>query len=366
MAAASDFPVPFLPKYEFHDELIATANKICTSGKGILAADESTGTIGKRFKDIKVENTRENRREYRKLLFTTPNLEKHISGVILYEETLYEKDGDTLLVKALTDKGIVLGIKTDLGTKQLPSTDDETYTQGLTDLDVRSKAYYKAGARFCKWRAVLRISRNTPSPKAIYENAHTLAAYAAISQANGLVPIVEPEILMDGDHSIEICQYWTEKVVAACYKALSEHHVLLEGTILKPNMVAPGEKCKVRASAEQVAKATLTALQRTIPPAVPGVTFLSGGHGEEDATMYLNALNSQAGKKPWNLSFSYGRALQQSCLAVWGGKKENFTKAQETLFIRCRANGEASQGKYKGDAASEMAKKSLFVGNYKY
>ncbi len=333
-----------------------------------MAADESTGTIANRFKGINVENTHDNRREYRKLLFTTENIDKYISGVILFEETLFDTDVETKqpLVKPLVDKGIILGIKTDLGTKPIPFCNDETYTQGLTDLDVRCKKYYKAGARFAKWRAVLRISRNTPSQTAITENAHTLAQYAAISQANGLVPIVEPEILMDGDHSIEICQYWTEKVLAACYKALSDQHVILEGTLLKPNMVAPGAKHSKRSTPQEVAQATLIALQRTVPPAVPGINFLSGGQSEEEASVHLNILNQLPGKKPWSLSFSYGRALQKTCLQVWGGKKENFKAAQAAFLVRAKANGEANLGKYQGDAATSASSQSLFVANYKY
>jgi len=237
-----------------------------------LAADESTGTIGVRLQEIKAENNRSNRRAYRNLLFTAPNLRQYISGVILYEETLYDKTDDGAdLVQPLRDNNIILGIKVDLGTKHLPGTDDETYTQGLTDLDKRCDAYYKAGCRFAKWRAVLRISENTPSPLAIKENADTLAKYAAICQAHGLVPIVEPEILMDGEHSLAICQYWTEHVVSACYRALNEQHVLLEGTLLKPNMCLPGKQSKGKVSVEDCARATVEALQRTVPPAVPAV-----------------------------------------------------------------------------------------------
>lgn len=355
-------------QYAFREELIKTANAIVAAGKGILAADESTGTIGKRFKDINIPNTRENRRDYRKLLFTTPELEKYISGVILFEETLFETDAETNkpLVEHLTKKNIILGIKTDKGTKNIPFCDEETYTQGITDLDERCKKYYAAGARFCKWRAVLRISNNTPSPAAIAENAFTLAKYAAISQANGLVPIVEPEILMDGDHDLEVCRAVTEKVVAACYKALNDQHVLLEGTLLKPNMVSPGAGCKVRATPQQVAVATVTALSRTVPPAMPGVTFLSGGQSEEEATVHLNEINRVDIKRPWSLTFSYGRALQKSCIAAWAGKAENVTKAQEVLLMRAKANGYAATGKYTGFAADENAKKSLYEKGYKY
>jgi len=365
----SSYKVPYIPANKFASELAANARKIATPGKGILAADESTGTIGKRFKDIGLPNNRENRLAYRRLLFTTSGLEQYISGVILFEETLFEQDPSSgkALVQPLKDKGIVLGIKVDQGTKTLPGTDDETYTQGLTNLDVRCKKYYEAGCRFAKWRAVLRISENTPSPLAIKETADTLAKYAAICQANGLVPVVEPEILMDGAHSIAICQYWTEKVVAACYKSLSEQHVFLEGTLLKPNMVLPGEQSGQKVDSATIARATVQALQRTVPPAVPGITFLSGGQSEEDATVNLNAMNAlPLGQRPWTLSFSYGRALQRSAIRTWAGKESNVSKAQQVLMQRAKANGNASQGKYTGEAKSVMASESSYVQNYKY
>lgn len=343
--------------------------KICTAGRGILAADESTGTIGSRFTAINVENTQDNRREYRKLLFTAPGLENSISGAILFEETLFDKDAETgePLIKPLQDKGIVIGIKVDKGTKNIPFCDNETYTQGLTDLDVRCKQYYAAGARFAKWRAVIRISRGTPTDAAIKENAETLAKYAAICQMNGLVPIVEPEILMDGDHSLAIGQYWTTKVIAECYYQLNKYHVILEGTLLKPNMVAPGQDCPDRPTPAQVAVATLTALSRSVPPAMPGVVFLSGGQSEEEATVHLNEINKLKGvAHPWSLTFSYGRALQKTCLDVWKGKKENFEAAQKALIIRANANGAAQKGEYKGEAATKEATESLYVSNYKY
>jgi len=363
------YAVPFLPKNPFTDELIATARAIATPGKGILAADESTGTIGNRFKDIKVENNRENRREYRKLLFSTPGIGKYISGAIMFEETLYEKDENGVdLISYLKENGVILGIKVDLGTKHLPGTDDETYTQGLTDLDKRADEYYKRGARFAKWRAVLRISDHTPSPLAIKENAQTLARYASICQKHGLVPIVEPEILMDGAHSLEINQYWTEKTIAACYSALNDYHVLLEGTLLKPNMCLPGKDAKDQADVQRIAQATVTALQRTVPPAVPGITFLSGGMSEEQATVALNALNSlPLGSRPWKLTFSYGRALQKTALKIWAGDKANFKAAQEAFLARARANSEAQLGQYKGELSNvSSAQASSYVSNYKY
>jgi len=266
----------------------------------------------------------------------------------------------------LKKEGIQLGIKVDKGTKLLPGSDDETYTQGLTDLDERCKKYYQRGARFAKWRAVVKISKNTPSPHAIQETAWGLASYAAICQQNGLAPIVEPEILMDGPHSIEVCQYWTEKVIAACYKALSDQNVILEGTLLKPNMVINGQESEKKASTAEIAKATVQALQRTVPPSVPGIMFLSGGQSEEEASERLNALNSlDLGPRPWRLSFSYGRALQASCLKAWKGKSENVKAAQDALLERAKANSEAQLGKYKG-SSSGASGESLYVKSYKY
>jgi fructose-bisphosphate aldolase class I len=365
---ATDFPVPFIPTYKYGKELIATARKIASPGRGILAADESTGTIEKRFKEIKVENTQANRREYRRMLFSTEGLNKYISGCILYDETFYDKTDDgTRLIELLKQQDIVIGIKVDKGTKHLPGTDNELYTQGMTDLDERCQKYYKDGARFAKWRAVVEIGRSKPSPLSIHQTAEDLATYAAICQQNGLVPVVEPEILMDGDHSIAICQYWTEKVVAACYKALNDHNVLLEGTLLKPNMVVPGTECKQRATADEIGAATVKALQRSVPPAVPGITFLSGGQSEEEATQNLNSMNARdLGPRPWSLSFSYGRALQQTVLSVWKGKKENTEAAQQALLVRAKANGMANLGKYQGDAATSSAKSSMFEKGYTY
>jgi len=378
MAEKTDYP--HFPECKFASELIATAAKICTPGKGILAADEGPSTIGKRLTSIKLENNRANRRELRRLLFTSPGIEKYISGVITYEETLFEKteDGKKQLIDYLLEKGIVVGIKVDMGTKTLPGTNGETYTQGLTDLDKNCDKYYKQGARFAKWRAVLQISKNTPSQLAIEENANTLAAYASICQDHGLVPIVEPEILMDGKHTIQTCQYWTEKVLAAVYKALNDRHVLLEGTLLKPNMVLTGQDAKVKDSPQAVATATVTALQRTVPPAMPGVVFLSGGQSEEEASVNLNAINNYAGKKPWTLTFSYGRALQKSCIETWQGKPENVEEAQAAFMTRAKANGEASIGRYKGGgggggsggggggSGKSGSDASLFESGYKY
>lgn len=349
----------------FRDELIATANKIATRGKGILAADESTGTIGKRLGSIGVENNEINRTRYRELLFTTPGLGDFISGVIMYEEALFSRTKDgRQFVDVLKKAGIVPGIKTDKGARALPFCPGEKYTQGLTDLDLRSKKYYEQGARFAKWRAVLKIQNGRISDCAMKETAWTLARYAAISQANGLVPIVEPEIMMDGDHPIEVCQYWTEKVITATYKAMSDQHCLLEGSLLKPNMVLNGQECECKRSIEDNALRTVTALRRCVPAAVPAITFLSGGQSEEEATMNLNAMNKMS--VPWSLTFSFGRALQQSCLKAWMGKDENLKAAQAALLLRAKANGAAQLGKYDGFAATEDAKKGLYVKGYTY
>lgn len=350
----------------FKQELIETALKISTPGRGILAADESTGTITKRLNSINAPPTLENRNGLRELLLTTPGFENHISGVILYEEQLFSNSSTgKSFVDICNDAGVVPGIKTDKGTRVLPFCPGEKYTQGLTDLDKRSKKYYEAGARFAKWRCVLTIQDGKISETAIKETAWTLARYAAISQANGLVPIVEPEILMDGDHSVETCQYWTERTLAACYKALSDQHVILEGTLLKPNMVLAGKQWKGPRSAKENAQRTVSALRRTVPPAVPGINFLSGGQSEEEATRNLNEMNKLGGN-PWALSFSYGRALQASCLKAWGGKSSNFKAGQNAFLQRAKANGMATLGKYDGFAADANSTSSLYQKGYTY
>jgi len=353
---------------KFRAELAKTANAIGAPGKGILAADESTGTIAKRFDKIKVENIEENRRAYRELLFTADeNLGNYLSGVIFYEETLYQKTASgKLFTELLREKGIISGIKVDKGLVNIPGTDEESATIGLDGLDKRCQDYYKAGARFAKWRAALKISATLPSDLAIQETAHTLARYAAICQTNGLVPIVEPECLMDGDHSIERCAAVTEKVLACVYKALNDHHVWLEGTLLKPNMVTPGHShpSYKTVSPEQVARATVTVLQRTVPASVPAVVFLSGGMSEEEATLNLNAINRLNTKRPWSLTFSYGRALQASCLNAWQGKKENLAEAQKAFLARAKANSEAQLGKYASSGNTQSV--DLYEEGYKY
>lgn len=355
----------------FRAELAATAKAIVADGKGILAADESTGTIGKRFAAIGVENNEPNRRAYRELLFTAGKaLASNIGGVILFEETLNQSTADSIpFPKLLADNGILVGIKVDKGTTVLPGTAGETSTQGLDGLSERCAEYYSKGARFAKWRSVLKIGPSgEPTPLAVDENAHVLARYAAICQANGLVPIVEPEILMDGDHDLERAVKVAEQVLAAVYKKLSEHHVFLEGTLLKPNMVLPGQDCpgKAKYSLAELAQATVTVLQRTVPAAVPGVTFLSGGQSEEEATLNLNAINRVPGAKPWKLTFSYGRALQHTVLKAWAGQEANVQAAQQALLVRAKANGDAALGQYTGGAASKEALESTYVQNYRY
>jgi len=348
----------------FTAELVATARAICTKGKGILAADESTGTIGKRFEAIKVENTEANRRAYRELLFTSgPEISNYISGVIMYEETLTQKTEDgRLFPELLKSLGIVTGIKTDKGTVDIGGTKGETATQGLDDLHKRSKGYYEKGARFAKWRNVLKIGHGMPSELAIQDCAHTLARYASISQLNGLVPIVEPEILMDGDHSIEVCAAVSERVLCAVFKALNDHHVLIEGCLLKPNMVCAGVDNKEQSGAADVGMYTVRTLLRSVPAALPGVVFLSGGQSEVEASRNLNAINLQPRANTWHLTFSYGRALQASCLDAWKGEKANLKAAQAAFLKRAKMNSLAQTGQY----IDEEDSKKLYVRDYKY
>mmetsp|Transcript_50411 Transcript_50411/g.102690 ORF Transcript_50411/g.102690 Transcript_50411/m.102690 type:complete len:377 (+) Transcript_50411:135-1265(+) len=351
-------------------ELVQTAKFLGSAGKGILAADESTGTIGKRFSSIGVENNEVNRQKYRELLFRTDKIEQCISGVIMFEETLYQKTGDGVpFAELLKHKNIVPGIKVDTGVVELPGTCGETATTGLDGLAKRCARYYQAGARFAKWRAVLRIDekRGWPSKLAMQDNAWSLARYAAICQSEGLVPIVEPEILMDGPHSIEHCAKVTEEVLACVYKALSDNHVLLEGTMLKPNMVCPGSECNKPCTTAEMAYYTVQSLRRVVPTAVPAISFLSGGQTEEEATLNLNAMNSITSlSRPWALTFSYGRALQASALKAWGGKDENAAKASQAFLERANANGQAALGQYQGGAGGADAAKTNFVKNYAY
>lgn len=354
---------------ELKEELRRIAQQIVAPGKGILAADESTATIGKRLQDIKVENNEDNRRAYRQLLFTSAKdvIGQHISGVILFHETVYQKaDDGTPFVELLKQRGIIPGIKVDKGVVPLFGTNNECTTQGLDDLQARCIQYKKDGCHFAKWRCVLKITKDTPSKLAILENANVLARYASICQSARIVPIVEPEILPDGDHDLTRCQQVTEEVLAAVYKALADHHVYLEGTLLKPNMVTPGQSCPNKATPQEIAMATVTALMRTVPPAVPGITFLSGGQSEEEASVNLDAINKFAVNRPWALTFSYGRALQASVLRAWGGKNEQVGAGQDELIKRAKANSESALGKYAGGVAGAAGSGSLFVANHAY
>jgi fructose-bisphosphate aldolase class I len=323
------------------------AEAMVAPGKGILAADESTGTIAKRFDSIKAENTEDNRRDYREMLFrSTEAMKSHISGVILYDETIRQKARDgTPLAKVIEATGALPGIKVDKGTKPLPFCPGELITEGLDGLAARVAEYVKLGAKFAKWRAVIDIGRNMPSYNCINGNAQALARYAALCVEGGLVPIVEPEVLMDGDHDIAACEAVTEWVLKEVYSQLYYAKVPLEKTILKPNMVIAGKKCKTQASRQEVAERTVAVLKRCVPPAVPGIAFLSGGQSDEDATAHLSLMNG-LGPFPWKLSFSYGRALQAAALKAWAGKSENLAAGQRAFAHRARMNGMAALGKW--------------------
>lgn len=328
-------------------ELIKTIEDIVKQGKGILAADESTATITKRFQSINVESTEETRRLYRELLFTTPNLNQYISGVILYEETLSQKTKNGVpFPQLLQEAGIVPGIKVDKGIIPLAGSPEENITQGLDGLGERLKAYKTIGARFAKWRAVIPVGQQVPTAYGLHANAEALARYAAICQAENIVPIVEPEVLMDGDHTLEMCEMATEAALRAVFTALHQHRVQVEYIILKPNMVVPGAKHTPQASVQDVADATLRVLKRVVPAAVPSINFLSGGQSDEIATAHLNAMN-KAKNNPWYLSFSYGRALQAPALKAWAGQIQNLPLAQEALLKRAKLNGCAALGEYQ-------------------
>jgi fructose-bisphosphate aldolase class I len=328
-------------------ELEKTIREIAQSGKGILAADESTPTIKKRFDSIKLESTEENRRAYRELLFTTPGINEFISGVIMFDETIRQKDKQGKpFPKVLSDQGIVPGIKVDKGTISLVNSEGDKITEGLDGLEKRLEEYKQLGARFAKWRAVYSISDHNPRFLSIKLNAISLARYAAICQNQNIVPIVEPEVLMDGDHTIERCADISRKVFHEVFHQLHKQHVVLEHIILKPSMVISGVKCKQQADVKQVAENTLEILRETVPAAVPTINFLSGGQSDEIATAHLNAINASTSIKPWNLSFSYGRALQAPCLKAWAGKPENVQIAQQALYKRAKLNSKACLGKY--------------------
>jgi fructose-bisphosphate aldolase class I len=324
-------------------------------GKGILAADESGGTIKKRFDGIKLESTEEARRTYREMLFTTPNVADHISGVILYDETLRQKTKDgTPFAQHLTKLGIVPGIKVDMGAKPFANFPNETITEGLDGLRERLAEYHKLGARFAKWRAVIDIAKDIPTQFAIDSNAHALARYAALCQEANIVPIVEPEVLMDGDHSLERCEEVTSVTLASVFQQLYSHRIHLEGMILKPNMVISGKKNTSRANAQQVAEATVRTLKRYVPSAVPGIAFLSGGQSAAEASEHLSLMN-KIGSLPWELTFSYGRALQDEALKAWGGKPESFVAGQKAFARRAKLNGLARNGSYTAKSEQEAA-----------
>ncbi len=336
-------------------QLQSTAQALVAEGKGILAADESTGTIKKRLDSIGVESTEETRRVYRELLFTTEGAEEFISGVILYDETIRQSASDgTPFPKLLESKGVIPGIKVDTGAKPLALTDGETITEGLDGLRDRLEEYRELGARFAKWRATYSIAHDKPSEYCVWTNAHALARYAALCQEAGLVPIVEPEVLQDGTHTIAESRKATGRVLQAVYTELHDQRLDFRGTLLKPNMVLSGYDASDRASADEVADVTLECFYKHVPAAVPGIVFLSGGQSDEDATAHLNAMNAR-GPHPWQLSFSYGRALQAPALKAWGGKEESVEAAQRAYYHRAKMNSAARTGMY----APEMERQAV-------
>jgi fructose-bisphosphate aldolase, class I len=331
------------------DGLVTVAKRMVAKGKGILAADESGGTIKKRFDAIGVESTEDNRRDYRELLFRTGAMKQHISGVILYDETIRQKAKDgTPLVEIIAESGAVPGIKVDKGTKPIPFYPGEVVTEGLDGLRERLQEYHKLGARFAKWRAVIDIGPNIPNYYGIVANTDALTRYAALCQECDIVPIVEPEVLMDGGHDIDRCYEVTEWVLKQLYLDLFEARVQLEGTVLKPNMVISGKKAPTRAGVDEVAEKTVKVLKSCVPAAVAGIAFLSGGQSDEEATAHLDAMNKM-GPLPWPLTFSYGRALQAAPQKAWSGKAENVAKAQQAFAHRARMNGLATKGQWKQD-----------------
>jgi len=354
---------------KYTDELKETAAAMVRPGYGLLACDESTGTVGKRLESIGMENIEDNRRDWRELLFRTEGLGNYISGSILFEETLFQnaKDG-TPFVDVLKSQGIIPGIKVDTGLKPLCGAGEgENWCSGLDNLYDRCVGYYAQGARFAKWRTAVQIDveKGFPTDYAIDECAHGLSRYARICQEAGLVPIVEPEILIDGDHDLATTAAVQERVITTVYKKLQECGVLLEGSLLKPSMTVAGVDCPTRPSPAEVAEATVRTFQRSIPCAMPGVVFLSGGISEEDSSIFLSAINKIDRLGPWALTFSFSRALQSSCIKAWGGKPENVVKAQTQLLARAQANSEASKGEYV-PGSQPSTEGSLFVKNYVY
>ena len=336
-------------------DLKSTAEALVAQNKGILAADESFPTIEKRFKSIQIESTEENRRAYRDMLFQTAGLEEFVSGVILFDETIRQKSSDGReFAQLLANKGIIPGIKVDTGAKDLALFPGEKVTEGLDGLRARCEEYVAFGARFTKWRAVITIGPDIPSDFCIHANAHALARYAALSQEAGLVPIVEPEVLMDGDHSIEQCYEVTGRTLGSLFQHLDMHRVDLAGTLLKTNMVLSGKSAEQRAGVEEVARETVRCLSETVPAEIPGIVFLSGGQSDQEATAHLDAMN-KIGRHPWELSFSYGRALQAPALEAWKGDPSNVEAGQRALYHRARLNGAARSGTYSPDMEQAAA-----------
>jgi fructose-bisphosphate aldolase, class I len=336
------------------EDLEGVAASLVADGKGILAADESVATLTRRFDALGINSTEQSRCAYRELLFTTPGAAEFISGAILYDETIRQKSSDgTPLAQVLSRQGVIPGIKVDTGAEPLAGSPEETVTEGLDGLRDRLAEYHGMGARFAKWRAVIRITDTLPSVACVSANAHTLARYAALCQERQLVPIVEPEVLMNGGHTIERCEDVTGKVLHAVFDALLEQGVSLESILLKPNMVIAGMECPRPASVQEVASATLRCLRRHVPAAVPGIVFLSGGQTDRMATAHLNAINRLPGPKPWKISFSYGRALQDAAMGAWHGRDENLTAGQHAFYHRARCNGAATRGEYTDQMETE-------------
>ena len=331
------------------EQLAETARAMVAPGKGIIAIDESSGTCAKRFAGVGIDNTEENRRAYRELLLTAPNANQYLSGAILFDETIRQSTKSGVpFAKYMLDNGMIPGIKVDKGTHNLAGFPGEVVTEGLDGLRDRLAEYYKLGARFAKWRAVINIGEDIPSGTCIEANSHALARYAALCQEQGLVPMVEPEVLMDGGHDIETCYEVTEAVLRSLFGALYEQNVLLEGTILKASMVISGKGCEEQADVQEVAESTLMCLKSTVPAILPGIVFLSGGQDDAHATAHLDAMN-RLGPNPWPLSFSYGRAMQQAALTLWAKDTVgNFARAQQTVVARARDNGQAALGQWKG------------------
>lgn len=376
---AAPTPLGVNSRNEFLHEMIATAKQMASPGKGLLASDGSDANLGRKFAPIGLANTVENRRRYREMLYSTPGLSAYISGIILNDEIFWSTVGGAADGRRLTEvvraQGILVGIKTDLNVRALPLKANETFTAGIDGLRGRARRYYADGARFAKLRVVFRIQNGFVSSTALLENAVLSAKYALLCQSEGLVPIVEPELLRTGAHSLALCRFWTRKILAKMYKALSDYDVDLRATILKPNLCTAGSDApKLRRSFRENAEATIDALCATVPLSVPGVMFLSGGQCEEEATRNLNAVNAlfveRLGRPtikntaPWSISFSFGRALQTSAVSAWKGKDENIAAAQRAFLKRCKANSEAQRGVYKGDAMSETDRQTMIEQGY--